>query len=202
MAKVDFKKTWKHLYLPPKGKFTLIDVPPMNFLMIDGQGDPNASPDFQPAVDAHYAMAFTIKFMLKPQGVDYVVPPLEGLWWMKGAEFDLEAKDQWMWTLMIMQPEWVSREIVNQAREKVAAKKQLPALPRLRFGEYREGLSVQTMYVGPYANEGPTIEQMHQFIRTEGYEAHGKHHEIYLSDPRRTAPEKLRTVIRQPIRPR
>ncbi|MFQ5593669.1 MAG: GyrI-like domain-containing protein [Anaerolineae bacterium] len=201
MSKIDFKKTLKHLYSPPKSKFTIMDVPAMNFLMIDGHGDPNNNPAFQDISDALYGMAYTIKFALKSQGVDYVVPPLEGLWWMENmGEFSLEAKDQWLWTLMIMQPEWATPEVVEEARATLARKKNPPALPSLRFETYAEGLSMQIMYVGPYADEGPTIARMHAYIEEEGYEPHGKHHEIYLSDPRRTAPEKLRTIIRQPIR--
>jgi len=116
------------------------------------------------------------------------------------AEFDLKAKDKWQWTMMVMQPEWVTAEIVEEARAEVRRKKNPRALPRLRFGEYHEGLSVQIMYIGPYADEAPTIARMHAFIEAEGYVPNGKHHEIYLSDPRRTAPEKLKTIIRQPIR--
>ncbi|MFQ5340993.1 MAG: GyrI-like domain-containing protein [Anaerolineae bacterium] len=201
MSKVDFKKDLKHLYNPPKSKFTIVDVPAMNFLMIDGHGDPNNNPAFQDISDALYGMAYTVKFALKAQGMDYVVPPLEGLWWMENmGEFSLEAKDQWLWTLMIMQPEWATPEVLEEARATLAHKKNPPALPSLRFETYAEGLSVQIMYVGPYADEGPTIARMHAFIEAEGYEPNGKHHEIYLSDPRRTAPEKLKTVIRQPIR--
>ena len=201
MSKIDFKKKLKHLYNPPKSKFTIVDVPAMNFLMIDGHGDPNNNPAFQEISEALYGMAYTIKFALKSQGADYVVPPLEGLWWMENMEeFSLEAKDQWLWTLMIMQPEWATPEVVEEARVTLARKKNPPALPQLRFETYHEGLSVQIMYVGPYADEGPTIARMHAFIEAEGYEPNGKHHEIYLSDPRRTAPEKLKTVIRQPIR--
>jgi hypothetical protein len=199
MSKVDFKKELKHLYRPPK-KFTVVDVPPMNFLMADGGGDPNTSPDFQAITDALYGLAYTIKFAVKSRQ-DFVVPPLEGLWWMEDmTAFSQEAKDQWLWTLMIMQPEWVTADVVEAAREELRRKKDPPALPELRFDTYDEGLAVQIMYVGPYADEGPTIARMHDFIEEEGYERAGKHHEIYLSDARRTAPEKLKTVIRQPVR--
>lgn len=199
MSKIDFKKELKHLYNPPQ-KFTVVDVPPMNFLMGDGRGDPNTSPDFQAITDALYGMAYTIKFAVKSQQ-DFVVPPLEGLWWMEDMTgFSPEAKDEWLWTLMIMQPDWVTAEVVEAAREEVGRKKDLPALPDLRFEPYHEGLAVQIMYVGPYADEGPTIQRMHEFTETEGYTPAGKHHEIYLSDPRRTPPEKFKTVIRQPIR--
>jgi hypothetical protein len=203
MAKIDFKKELKHLYSPPKDRFAVVDVPPMNFLMIDGRGDPNQEPAYQEVLDTLYAMAYALKFALKPQGVDYVVPPLEGLWWAEDmAGFSLEAKDQWQWTMMIMQPEPVTPELVERVRADVARKKEPPALPGLRFETYHEGLSAQIMYVGAYADEGPTIARMHAFIAEQGYEPNGKHHEIYLGDPRRTAPEKLKTVIRQPIRPK
>jgi hypothetical protein len=202
VAKIDLKKELKHLYKPSKAKFAVVDVPEMNFLMIDGHGDPNTVPEYQQVMDALYSVAYTIKFALKenPETDDYVVPPLEGLWWVQDmAEFSLDDKDAWDWTMMIMQPAWVTPEIVAAAKEEAAAKKDLPALPNIRFEPYHEGLSVQIMYVGPYADEGPTIARLHDFAREQGYALRGKHHEIYLSDPRRTAPEKLKTVIRQPI---
>ncbi len=200
MTKIDFKKDLKHLYLPPKKKLTIVDVPPMNFLMVDGHGYPVDNPAYQEAMEALYAMAYGLKFALKPQGVDFVVPPLEGLWWMENmAEFSMEAKDKWEWTMMIMQPEWVINDLFDEVHEDVTRKKSLPALNEMRFENYHEGLSVQIMYIGPFSEEGPTIARMHEFAEAEGYVLRGKHHEIYLSDPRRTAPEKLRTVIRQPI---
>ena len=201
MAKRDFKKELKHLYGPSKKEFSVVDVPPMNFLMIDGHGDPNGNPAFQEGMEALYGMAYTIKFALKPQGIEYVVPPSEGLWWMEDmSEFSQETKDRWQWTLMIMQPDEVTREIVDAAQGELARKKDPPALSRLRYERYHEGLSVQIMYLGAYADEDPTIARMHEFIRENGYDFNGKHHEIYLGDPRRTAPEKLKTVIRQPVK--
>ena len=202
MQKLDFKKEFKHLYGPPK-KFTIVDVPEMRFLMIDGHGDPNVSPEYQEAVEALYAMAYTVKFASKALGKDFVVPPLEGLWWMADmSDFATADKSEWDWTMMVVQPDWVTGELVEQAREDVESKKNPPALSRVRLERYDEGLSVQIMYVGPYADENPTIVRMHEHAHAEGYELAGKHHEIYLSDPRRTAPERLRTVIRQPIRKR
>ena len=201
MPKVDFKKAMKEFYGPRKGKFVLVDVPEMNFLRIDGHGDPNTSPDYQAAVEALYAMSYGLKFALKPQGLDYVVAPLEGLWWVEDmALFSVFDKGSWLWTMMILQPPEVTPELVARVQDEQAAKKDLPALDRLHFEPYHEGLSVQTMYVGAYADEGPTIASMHAFIEEQGYEPTGKHHEIYLGDPRRTAPEKLKTVIRQPVR--
>lgn len=203
MAKVDLKKELKHLYQPSKAKFTIVDVPEMNFIMIDGHGDPNTSLDYQEVMNALYAVSYAIKFALKadPGTDDYVVMPLEGLWWVEEmAEFSMEEKGAWDWTMMILQPEWVTPEIVEAGKAEAARKKDLPALDRMRFAPYHEGLTAQILYVGPYAEEGPTIARLHDFIHEEGYELDGKHHEIYLSDPRRTAPEKLKTVIRQPMR--
>ena len=200
MSKFDYKKELKHLYLPPKDKFTIADVPPMNFLMVDGHGNPNTSQLFQEACEALYGMAYTIKFALKPQGIEFTVPPLEGLWWAEDMEaFSLGRKDDWFWTVMIMQPEWVTPEVVEQCRADLQRKKNPAALAGLRFESYPEGLSVQTLYFGAYADEGPTIAAMHQFAKDKGYTLRGKHHEIYLGNPQRTAPEKLKTVIRQPI---
>ena len=203
MAKRDFKKELKHLYQPSAKEFSVVEVPPMNFLMIDGHGDPNNNPDFQGGMDALYGMVYTIKFALKPQGIEFVVPPSEALWWMDDmSEFSMETKDRWDWTMMIMQPDEVTDEIVEEARLELARKKDPPALSKLRYEKFDEGLSVQIMYFGAYADEGPTITRMHDFIRDNGYQTNGKHHEIYLGDPRRTAPEKLKTVIRQPIKQR
>jgi hypothetical protein len=201
MEKIDFKKALKHLYNPPANKFTLVDVPPMNFLMVDGHGDPNKAPEFQENTGALYGLAYTIKFALKPAGVDFVVPPLEGLWWMEDMrEFSLETKDRWDWTLMMMQPEAVTPEIFANARQQALRKNAIPALEKVRLEAYHEGLSIQILYFGSYADEGPTIARMHAYISDEGMVTNGEHHEIYLGDPRRTPPEKLKTVIRQPVR--
>ncbi len=201
MAKIDFKKTLKHLYKPSKSKFSIVDVPSMNFLMLDGHGDPNTTSEYQDTVEALYAVAYTLRFKLKAQGYEYVVPPLEGLWWTKDmATFSLDHKEAWDWTMMIMQPEKVTQALFKTARTETNAKKNLPALPNLRLETYAEGLAVQILYIGPYDDERDTIARMHQYIHTEGYVPNGKHHEIYLSDPRRTDPEKLKTIIRQPIR--
>jgi hypothetical protein len=203
MAKVDLKKELKELYNPSAKAFSIVDVPPMSFLMVDGHGDPNTSPAYQQAMEALYSVAYAAKFALKPQGIDYAVMPLEGLWWMEDmAEFSLEAKDRWDWTMMIAQPEWVTAELVERVRGQVARKKDLPALPALRLETYHEGLAAQILYFGAYADEGPTIARLHAFIEAQGYERSGKHHEVYLGDPRRTPPEKLKTVIRQPMRER
>jgi hypothetical protein len=202
MPKIDFKKELKYLYRPSAKKFEVVDVPPMNLLMIDGHGDPNTAQEYQDAVEALYAVAYALKFMSKKEkGMDYVVPPLEGLWWVENMEeFSTEDKGAWNWTMMVMQPESVTQEMLEAALEQVEKKKNLPALSKLRLETYHEGLAVQILHIGPYSAEAPTIARMHAFIEENAYEPAGKHHEIYLSDPRKVAPEKLKTVLRQPVR--
>lgn len=198
--KLDFKKTLKTLYDPKEIGFHLVDVPAMDFLMVDGIGDPNQSVDYQHALEALYSVSYTIKFSLKADGFDYIVPPLEGLWWMDDMrEFNEANKYRWKWTMMIMQPIQVSAETVTKAMQKVQKKDANPALMKVRFERYTEGSAVQTMYTGPYVEEAATIAAMHRFIDENGYRTNGKHHEIYLSDARKTAPEKLRTILRQPV---
>ena len=202
MPKVDFKKQLKHLYQPSAKVVSVVDVPQMNFLMIDGQGDPNTSQEYQEAMTALYTISYQLKFTIKQRDpeLDYVVPPLEGLWWAEDMEvFSLNDKDAWQWTAMILAPDQVTQALFEKAVEEVQRKKDLPGLVRLRLERYHEGLSVQIMHIGPYAEEAPTIEKLHAFAREEGYRLRGKHHEIYLSDPRRTAPDKIKTVIRQPV---
>jgi hypothetical protein len=200
-TKVDFKKALKQLYNPPKGSFHLVDVPQMNFLMLDGEGDPNTSMDYQQAIEALYTMSYGIKFALKSQGYDHIVPPLEGLWWMENMnEFRLANKDRWEWTMMIMQPEWVTIEWVEKVRQDAKKKKNNASLSEVRFDSLNEGLAVQILYTGAYEEEAPTIAELHKFITSSGYQTNGKHHEIYLGDPRKTSPERLQTILRQPIR--
>ncbi|PKP60189.1 MAG: hypothetical protein CVT88_03540 [Candidatus Altiarchaeales archaeon HGW-Altiarchaeales-1] len=204
MEKTDFKKELKDLYNSSAKEVVIVDVPQMNFLMIDGAGNPNTSQEFKDAIETLYAVSYTIKFMLKKENsVDYVVMPLEGLWWADDmASFGLEGmdKDRWKWTLMIMQPEYVTKDIFGKALEEVKKKKNLPFLSKIRLENLHEGLSAQILYVGHYDAEHTTIEKIHAFIKEKGYKFSGKHHEIYLSDPRKTAPEKLKTIIRQPIK--
>lgn len=201
MAGVDLKKQLKHLYGAKAGRVEFVDVPPMNFLMIDGTGDPNTAPAYSQAVEALYGVSYAVKFAVKKRDPeqDYSVMPLEGLWWAEDmASFSVERKGDWLWTMMILQPEWVTAELVEQAIAETARKKDLPALPGLRFEAYHEGLAAQILHVGPYSAEGPAVQALHDAIAAEGYALSGKHHEIYLGDPRRTAPEKLKTIIRQP----
>lgn len=204
MDKVDFKKTLKHLYSPPRKDFVIVDVPRMNFLMIDGQGDPNTAESYQHALEALYGMSFTIKFASKKElGRDYTVPPLEGLWWAEDMDIftTTSSKDEWLWTMMMMVPDWIDETFVEKGRAKVAESKELATLDSVRFESYEEGLSVQILHIGPYDAEGPTIARLHdEFLPQQGFVENGKHHEIYLSDPRRVAPEKWKTVLRQPVR--
>ena len=205
MDKIDFKRDLKHLYQPPAGQFTLIEVPAMQFLMLDGHGDPNCAPAYQEAVEALYAVAYKLKFASKQQvGRDYTVMPLEGLWWAEDmASFTARRdKSQWDWTMMIMQPEWVTGEMFAQATAVVTQQKALPALAKLRLEPYHEGQSVQIMHIGSYEDEAPTLHKLHhEFMPANQLAFNGRHHEIYLSDPRRVAPEKLKTVLRQPVHP-
>jgi hypothetical protein len=200
MTKIDFKKDLKHLYQAPAKAPIIVAVPRLRFLMLNGGGDPNTNPDFQAGVEALYTASYTLKFRLKKeQGLDYVVPPLEGLWWMLLADFDLDRRDDWRWTLMLPQPEEVTRELLGQGVAAASKKKALPALERLRLEIYDEGRAAQILHVGPYREEAATIDRLHAFIKEQGFHLCGKHHEIYLSDPRRTAPEKLQTILRQPV---
>jgi hypothetical protein len=201
MEKIDFKKLFKELYSPPSKTPVVIDVPKMSFLMIDGKGDPNTSADYRAAIETLYALSYTLKFMLKQAGVvDYTVGPLEGLWWTdESGAISLEDKESYQWTAMIMQPKQVTKAWLDKAIAAAKKKRDLPALAKLRFESYDEGRCVQIMYIGPYAAEAPTIARLHEFAKEKGYSLREKHHEVYLGDPRRTAPEKLRTVIRQPV---
>jgi hypothetical protein len=203
MDKVDFKKEWSHLYNPSSREFSVVEVPEMQFLMVDGHGDPNTAQAYQDAVEALYAVAYKLKFMSKKQvGKDYVVAPLEGLWWAGDMEMFTAKRDKstWDWTMMIMQPEWITPEMFEQAVAEVQKSKALPALSKVRLERYAEGLAVQILHIGSYDAEAPTLERLHrEFIPQNGYVEAGKHHEIYLGDPRKVAPEKLKTVLRQPV---
>ena len=200
MKKIDYKKKLKHLYGPSSKKIVIVEVPPMNYFMVDGEGGP-AAESYQQAIEALYGLSFTVKFDVKKGvGLDYTVMPLEGLWWAKDiTAFSADRKDEWLWKMMIMQPDYVTAKHVNAATKQLREKKNPLALDKIRFESYHEGPSVQILHIGPYDDEGPTIAQMHKFIDENGYQLHMKHHEIYLSDPRRSKPEKLKTVLRQPI---
>lgn len=204
--KLDYKKEYKDLYMP-KRKPVLIEVPSMTFIMIDGQGDPNGEA-YQSAVQALYALSYTIKMSKKGEKelegyFEYVVPPLEGLWWISSGSFSLNERDNWLWTSMIRQPEFVNQEVFEWALEESKKKKPLVDLSHARLESFTEGLCAQMMHIGPYSQEPVSVQELHAFmeknklVNETGSER--KHHEIYLSDPRRTAPEKLKTVLRLPV---
>ncbi len=204
MEKVDYKKTLNKYYSAKEGRPVIVQVPAMNFIMIDGKGDPNTGDEYIEAIEALYPVAYTIKFTSKNKnGKDFGVMPLEGLWWTENMnDFNTEDKSNWLWTAMIVQPEVVTQDLFDRAIEQVGEKKNPKSLTKLRFEAYEEGRAAQVMYVGPYADEGPTIQHLHDFIIEQGGILDGTnkhHHEIYLGDPRRTAPEKLKTIIRQPF---
>jgi len=201
MDKIDLKKELKEYYWNSIKEIRIVNVPPMNFLMVDGKGDPNISEEFKDAIQSLYSLAYTIKFTLKKESeIDYGVMPLEGLFWTDDMrKFSEDNKKIWKWTLMIMQPKFVTKNIFNNCLEEGKKRKNFQGLSKIRFEKYSEGLSAQIMYIGPYSDEGPTIIKVHDFVKEKGYELKGKHHEIYLGDPRRTKPEKLKTIIRQPI---
>lgn len=205
MPKIDFRKMLKALYAPSAKDFSVVDVPAMQFVMLDGRGDPNTAPAYAQGIAWLYAVSYALKFASKTQlKRDYTVPPLEALWWAKdhGKAFAENRRDDWQWTQMIMAPDWITKKMFTAARDKAAKKLGKPPAT-LRLEKFAEGKSVQIMHIGPYAAEAPTIARLHEeFLPANGLAENGKHHEIYLSDPRKVAPAKLKTVIRQPVRRR
>lgn len=202
MEKIDLKKKFKHLYQPSTKEVDVVIVPAMNYLMIDGVGDPNTSQAFSEAVEVLFSLSYTLKFMVKKgaMAIDYGVLPLEGLWWADDmSAFGSGDKSSWKWTLMIMQPEFISKELVAAALAEVKKKKNPAALDKVRFEALAEGNAAQIMHIGPFSEEGPNIEKLHLYIQSHGHKLAGKHHEIYMNDIRRTAPDKWKTVIRQPM---
>lgn len=202
MEKINYLKQLRHLYAPSAKNVEIVDVPEMNFLMIDGEGDPNSSQAFTDAVEALFSLSYTLKFMVKKgeSGIDFGVLPLEGLWWSDDpTAFRTGNKAAWKWTVMIMQPEFITPVLVEEALREVHRKKKPASLSLLRFEAFAEGKAAQLMHLGPFSEEGPTIEKVHTFIETSGSQLRGKHHEIYLSDIRRAAPEKWQTIVRQPM---
>jgi hypothetical protein len=202
MVKYDYKKVKKDLYYPSDKKASVVDVPRMNFLMVDGKGDPNSSQEYKDALEALFPVSYKTKFISKKENnQDYVVMPLEGLWWTDEMnEFSIEDKGSWKWTAMIMQPDFITEELINKAIDEVETKKNPSSISKIRFEKFSERLSAQIMHMGPYGDaEASTVENLHNFIENSGYKRRNKHHEIYISDMRRTKPESLKTVIRQPI---
>lgn len=200
--KIDVTKTLDS-YRAKRGEFRIVDVPTRRYLMVDGHGDPNSSPAYTAALEALYPVAYKLKFASKRTlDRDYVVPPLEGLWSADDLDSFTSARDksQWDWTMMILVPDWIGADLVDAAVAQVGAKKPPARLADVRLQTLDEGCCVQTLHVGPFDDEGPVLDRMHhEFIPAQGLRMTGTHHEIYLSDPRRAAPEKLRTILRQPV---
>jgi hypothetical protein len=201
-VKVDFKKEHKNLYSPKPGQFTLVEVPAMQYLMVDGKGDPNKVLEYKVAVESLFSVSYTLKFHSKKVlNRDYVVPPLEGLWWSDNYDdFRTRLKEKWSWTMMIMVPDWLGHHEVDEAIRTARARKPNMKLASLRLETLDEGLSAQIMHIGSYDEEAPTLKQLHEvWLPENGLKERLKHHEIYIGDPRKTEPSKLKTVLRQPV---
>jgi hypothetical protein len=209
MNKIDLRKELKHLYQPSARQVAVVEVPEFQFAMVDGEieagASPGTSPAFQQAVEALYGISYTLKFaskLRKVDPIDYTVMALEGLWWVEGgefSEFDINNPSGWRWTAMILQPDHISPEMFQESLEQLRKKKPSPGLDLLRLERFQEGLCMQIMHIGPYAAEPANLARMEAFARDNGYRKRGKHHEIYLGDPRRSDPAKLKTVLRYPI---
>jgi hypothetical protein len=209
VKKLDLKKQYKSLYNPTSKQVTTIQVPRFNFIMIDGTILANTpvaeAPDYLGALETLYGLSYTLKFMIKKRKqnpINYPVMPLEGLWWTKDShkKFTVSHKEDWFFTAMIMQPELITQKLFEEAREQLRVKKNPARITEARFESLEEGMVMQIMHLGPYSEEPVTIEKMVTFAAEKGYRVHGRHHEIYLGDPRRTKPEKLKTVLRHPIK--
>lgn len=204
---LDLKKQYKYLYSPSAKKVELVDVPDLKFLMIDGaieQGlAPGTSPGFKEAMEAMYGAAYTLKFMCKlnkSNPLDYPVMALEGLWWVEDGNFDLKRKDNWFYRLLILQPELITQEIFQEGLAKLRKKKgDQPGFARLKLEQFTEGPSLQIMHLGPYDSEPETLNKMHAYAAANSYRLTGLHHEIYLGNPMRAEPEKLKTILRHPV---
>lgn len=200
---IDYKKEWKELYKPSAKAPKIVNVPAANYLMIDGAGNPNTAQRFQDAIQTLYPLAYALRFHIKKTfNISYTVMPLEGQYWGTPKEqtsFTDADKDKWSWTLMILQPEMITPALFEEKREEVRQKKNPPLIDEVRFESFTEGAVVQIMHLGSFDDEGPTVEGMHQYAYEQGYELCGKHHEIYLNDFRKVAPEKLKTILRHPV---
>jgi hypothetical protein len=206
MEKLDLRKQYKHLYQPSAKKVEVVDVPPLQFALLDGEIEPGASPGtsaaFGQAMEALYGVSYTLKFMSKlhkENPIDYGVMALEALWWTETGEYDLTQPEGWRWTAMMMQPDHITAEMFQDALAQLRKKKPNPALDLLRFESFTEGLSVQMMHIGPYRTEPETLAKMDAFAAGNGYRMRGKHHEIYLGNPMRAAEDKLKTILRHPV---
>ncbi len=202
MEQLDLKKELKHLYHASAKDVAVVDVPAMNFLMVDGEGDPNTSQTYVETIEALFAVSYTVKFMVRKGelAIDYGVTPLEGLWWADDmTRFSPDDKSNWKWTAMIMQPSFVNADLIERASAEVKKKKNSSAILRVRFASWTEGECAQIMHIGPLSEEGPTIKRLHRFIEAGNRQRMGKHHEIYLSDIRKADPKNWKTIIRQPM---
>lgn len=206
METLDLKKGLKYLYQPSAKVVQVVEVPCFQFLMIDGEIEPGHkpgdSPGFDAAIQAMYGAAYTLKFnskLRKENPIDYPVMALEGLWWTETGVYDITQPEGWKYTLLILQPGHITPEMFADALEKLRKKKPNPALAQLRLAEFTEGLCVQMMHIGPYSAEMATIQKMDEFAAAHSYRMHGKHHEIYLGDPRKAQPEKMKTILRHPV---
>ena len=197
MTKINLTKAYKEFYTAKKEPH-LIEVPPANFLMIDGRGAPGGEA-YQAKVGALYGVAYKSKFLSKQSGQDFVVCKLEGLWWFDSYDGPTPPREEWNWTMMIRQPDFVTAEMVAQAREAAYKSKEAEEVNQVLLKTLDEGLSAQIMHLGPYSEEEPTIEKLHDFVYAQGFKLRGKHHEVYLKDPLKSAPEKLQTIIRHPV---
>ncbi len=208
MQTLDLRKTLKHLYNPAPHQPVIVDVPRFQFASVEGAiepgMEPGTSPSFAAALEALYGISYTLKFMSKQRAedpIDYPVMPLEALWWIEQGEFDIRKKDNWCWRGMILQPDHITPEMFDAALAKLRKKHDAGAgLELLRFGSFEEGAAVQIMHLGPYSEEPATLDRMRAYAEEQGYRLHNLHHEIYLGDPRRAAPEKLKTVLRHPVK--
>jgi hypothetical protein len=199
-TKTDLKREYRHFYTAPTDQPELVEVPPLQYLMLDGQGNPETSGEYMDAIGALYSVSYTLKFAQKAEGHDFTVMPLEGLWWADDPDAFLAGNaDEWRWTAMILIPASIQPSHVDRAIQEAMRKKAVPAAERMRLEILFEKTAAQVMHIGPYAQEHPTIEKLHAFIWEKGYALRDKHHEVYLSDPRRTEPEKMKTLIRQPV---
>lgn len=201
--KIDFKKEIKELYKASAKKVEFVKIPTLNYLVIEGKGDPNTSKEFHQAIEALYAVAYTLKFKVKKGSdgkQDYVVPPLETSWWVDDAELIDKPKSEWQWTNMIMQPSFVTKAMVQQAIVEVTEKKNPAAISKLQFQGKEGGEYAKTLHLGPFEKLPPTIEKLHNFILENNKKRNGKHHEIYLSDVRRANPENWKTILLQEIK--
>lgn len=201
--KVDFKKVLPSLYAPKGQQWHRVAVPRQQFLMIDGKGDPNISAEYAAAVEALYSLSYPLKFMSKKElGKDYVVPPLEGLWYADDlGVFETGNKDAYQWTMMIKQPDWITEEFFRRALAAAKLKKPNALYGAVRLEPYEEGLCLQRLHIGSYDEEAPSLHYLHHdLMPQQNFTFNGHHHEIYLSDPRRVAPERLKTILRQPVK--